>query len=264
MLASVLGCLCTCLNAQTVREKMFPNGEFFQFDGHAAFILRPDDQPTSPVAQPWVFYAPALAEYPDAHEEWMHRQFLAAGVAVAGIDVGEAYGSPESRKVFDRFFDELTERRGFGLRPCLLGRSRGGLWVSNWACDHPERFSGLAGIYPVFDLRTYPGLEKAAAAYDLTPSAFSQNLNQLNPIARVDVLASAKLPIYIIHGDEDTVVPLNANSAALAARYAAAGARGAIELNVAKGQGHNFWQGFFRCQALIDFVIDRAKNVSPR
>ena len=41
------------------------------------------------------------------------KQFLNAGVAVAGIDVGEAYGSPEGQKHFSALYKELTENRGF-------------------------------------------------------------------------------------------------------------------------------------------------------
>ena len=264
----ILGCL-VCLNlaftasldAQTVREKLFPNGEFFKFEDHPAFILRPEPGSASkPGNQPWVFYAPTLPAYPDTHEEWMHRQFLQAGIAIAGVDMGEAYGSPASRQVFDRFYDELTERRHLSKKPCLLGRSRGGLWVSSWACDHPERFAGIAGIYPVYDFRTYPGLPKAAAAYGVTEGELSKRLDEFNPIARAKVLAAAKLPIYIIHGDDDKVVPLDANSAALEAIYRAAGAESAITVNVIKGQGHNFWEGFFHCQELVDFVIKVAKS----
>ena len=100
----------------------------------------------------------------------MHEQFLAAGVAVAGIDVGEAYGSPRGREPVTALHRELTERHGFAARPCLLGRSRGGLWVTGWAVENPEKVAGIAGIYPVFDLRTYPGLDKAAPVYGLTPT----------------------------------------------------------------------------------------------
>lgn len=262
---ALCGCLLALFGAvppargQAVRETLFPDGEYFQFEGHDAFILKPPaNQRSQP--QPWVFYAPTLRAYPDKAEEWMHRQFLKAGIAVAGIDVGEAYGSPESRSVFDRFYAELTERRGLKAKPCLLGRSRGGLWVSSWACDHPERFSGLAGIYPVFDFRAYPGLEKTATAYHLTADQLQQKLEQLNPIARADAIAQAKLPVFIIHGDEDKVVPLEQNSAALAERYRQAGASDALELKIARGQGHNFWEGFFKCQELVDFVIKRARS----
>lgn len=256
-LAGMLSFAASPADAQVVREKLFPNGEFFQWQGHAAFILRPDgaksDRPL-----PWVFYAPTLAAYPDTHEEWMHRQFLAGGLAIAGVDVGEAYGSPDSRKIFDSFYDEVTNKRGLAPKPCLLGRSRGGLWVSSWACDHPERFSGLAGIYPVYDFRTYPGLEKTAKAYQLSTDELQNKIDQLNPIARTGALAKAKLPIFIIHGDEDKVVPLQANSAALEKQYQSAGSSSAIEVRVIKGQGHNFWEGFFRCQELVDFVIKQA------
>ncbi len=139
-------------------------GEAFLVQDRPAFVLLPPEgerrQP-----QPWILYAPTLPGYPDEHEKWMHEQFLAAGVAVAGIDVGESYGSPRRRELFTALYQELTKTRGFASKPCLFGRSRGGLWVTSWACDNPEKVAGIAGIYPVFDLRTYPGLAKAAPAY---------------------------------------------------------------------------------------------------
>jgi pimeloyl-ACP methyl ester carboxylesterase len=245
-------------NPADIKSLILP-GDAFYVEGRPAFILWPEESLRT-VPQPWVFYAPTLAGYPDEHEKWMHQQFLSAGVAVAGIDVGEAYGSPASRKVMDAFYEQMIKERGLAKKPCLLGRSRGGLWVSAWACDHPERFSGLAGIYPVFDFRTYPGIEKAAPAYELPPEELAQQVEQLNPIARMSILAKYKLPVVIIHGDEDTVVPLKANSTTFADTYKKAGAEDAINLIVVKGQGHNFWEGFFRCQALVDFVIARAKS----
>ena len=67
------------------------------------------------------------------------------------------------------------------------------------------------------------------------------------------------MTVLLIHGDEDKVVPLKENSAEFVARYRAAGATAAVTLIVAKGQGHNFWEGFFRCRALVDFVIKRTR-----
>jgi hypothetical protein len=56
----------------------------------------------------------------------------------------------------------------------------------------------------------------------------------------------------------ETVVYVSV-AAEFAARYKAAGAERAVRLIVAKGQGHNSWEGFFRCQELVDFVIARTK-----
>ncbi|MCA9045102.1 MAG: prolyl oligopeptidase family serine peptidase, partial [Planctomycetaceae bacterium] len=208
--------------------------------------------------QPWVMYGPTLPAYPDVHEKWMHEQFLAAGVAVAGVDVGEAYGSPTSQEYFTKLYDHLTTERGFAKKPCLLGRSRGGLWVSSWAIRNTDKVAGLAGIYPVFDLTTYPGLKRAAPAYGLTPKALEASLGEHNPIKQVDALANAKIPVFIIHGDEDKVVPLKENSATLYGTYQYLKSEDAIEVVIPKGQGHNFWPGFFHCRDLVDFTIRQA------
>jgi dipeptidyl aminopeptidase/acylaminoacyl peptidase len=244
-------------SGKPVKELILP-GESFLVEGRPAFVLLPPQKKrTRP--QPWVFYAPTLPGLPDQHEKWMHERFLEAGVAVAGIDVGEAYGSPRGRELFSALYRELTGRRAFAPRPCLLGRSRGGLWVTSWAADNPDKVAGLAGIYPVFDLRSYPGLATAAPAYGLTPKELEARLSEHNPIERVGLLAKAQVPAVLIHGDEDRVVPLKQNSAEFVARYKAQGAEGLVKLIVAKGQGHNYWEGFFRCQELVDFVVARAK-----
>jgi len=61
----------------------------------------------------------------------------------------------------------------------------------------------IAGVYPVSDLRTYPDLAKAAPAYELKTEELRAKLNAYNPIERAGVLAKAKVPAFIIHGDED-------------------------------------------------------------
>lgn len=242
------------------RDLILP-GEALLVEDRPAFILLPPEDKRQKI-QPWILYAPTLPGLPDAHEKWMHEQFLAAGVAVAGIDIGESYGSPKGRQLFSAFHKELMEKRGFAPKPCLLGRSRGGLWTAAWACEHPEQVAGLAGIYPVFDLRSYPGLEKAASAYGLSADELQSKLAEHNPIERIGALAKAKVPVLFIHGDDDKVVPLKENSAEFVARYKAAGADDAARLIVAKGQGHNYWEGFFRCQELVDFAIARAKEAA--
>ncbi len=69
-------------------------GETFEVAGRPAFVLLPAKEKRQ-TPQPWIFYAPAAPAYPDQHEKWMHEQFLNAGVAVAGIDVGRLTGVPK-------------------------------------------------------------------------------------------------------------------------------------------------------------------------
>ncbi len=233
-------------------------GQVSKVQGHAAFLILPD---TITKKTPWVWYAPTLPGLPGAEEKWMIEQFTRAGVAVAGIDVGESYGSPQGRALFTAFYQELVRRRGFSKRPCLLARSRGGLMLYNWAVEHPRWVAGIAGIYPVCDLRSYPGLEKACGAYGMTEEKLTAKLAANNPVDRVKSLARADVPIFQIHGDNDKTVPLDKNSAALAQQYRRFGER--MKLTVIKGQGHNMWPGWFHNQELVDFVIATATGKQP-
>lgn len=241
-------------------EQLILPGEILDVAGKPGFVFLPEASKRSK-PQPWIMYAPTLLpNYPDSHEKWMHEQFLAAGIAIAGVDAGEAYGSPAGSDAMDKLYSLLVEKRGFAARPCVLGRSRGGLWVSGWAIRNPDKVAGMACIYPVFDLSTYPGVAKAAPAYGHTPEEFEKQLDRFNPIRNVRKLADAKIPVAIIHGAIDEVVPLKQNSAQLKSVYSEAGQQSLVELIVIDDQGHNHWPGFFRCQELVDFAIAKASG----
>ena len=190
----------------------------------------------------------------------MFERFSRAGIAVAGIDVGESYGSPDGRKLFSALYRELTGKRGFAAKPVLLGRSRGGLMTLDWAAENADKVAGFAGIYPVCDIASYPGVDTASEAYQLTAEELSRSLAEHNPIDRLEPLARAGVPVFAIHGDVDTLVPLDRNSGEMKKRYEALG--GQMRLVVPPGQGHNYWEGFFQCRELVDFVIERA-TTSP-
>lgn len=225
--------------------------------GCRAFLLRPDHAVPGG-KQPWVWYAPTLPGLPAAEEAWMFERFLAAGIAIAGVDVGESFGSPRGRDGFSALYEELVRHRGFAAKPCLLARSRGGLMLYNWAVEHPESVAAVAGIYPVCDLTSYPGLAKTAPAYGCDEAQLADQLAQHNPVARLEPLARAGVPILHLHGDQDEIVPLEQNSAALAENYRRHG--GAVRLIVYPGQGHNYWPGWFQSPELVDFIIAHART----
>jgi pimeloyl-ACP methyl ester carboxylesterase len=244
------------------QAKVLPvSGELISIKGHEAFLIMPEHAAGNGKTA-WVWYAPTLPGLPGNEEKWMFQKFLDAGIAIAGIDVGESYGSPAGRALFSSFYKELVKKRGFAKTPCLLARSRGGLMLYNWAVEHPEHVACIAGIYPVCNLCSYPGLEKACGAYALTAEQLSARLADHNPIDRLQPLARARVPIFHIHGDNDVVVPIEKNSGELARRYKELG--GEITLSVITGQGHNMWVGWFESQELVDFVIAHANKKHAR
>jgi pimeloyl-ACP methyl ester carboxylesterase len=229
--------------------------EEFDFDGHRAFVIRPFPAPPGR-PQPWVWYAPTLPGLPGPEEAWMFARFRAAGLAIAGIDVGESFGSPRGRAVFAAFHRHMVSRRGFASKPGLLARSRGGLMLYNWAVEHPEAVACIAGIYPVCNLASYPGLANACEAYGLTEAELTTHLAEHNPVDRIAPLAAARVPVLHLHGDQDEIVPLAENSAALAEAYRRHG--GEVDLVEFPGRGHDRWFGWFESQALVDFVVRHA------
>lgn len=240
-------------DANTAAEQF--QRERFSVDDRPAFVIRPTK--TAPGPTPWVIYAPTLGNrHPGEAEAWMFRRFLSRGIAIAGVDVGESFGNPRGRNTYNALHQRLVSKEGFDKRACLLARSRGGLMLYCWAADNPDKVKCIAAIYPVCNLVSYPGLQRACGAYGMTESELAGVLSNHNPIDRLEPLAKAQVPIFHIHGDVDKVVPLEENSALVKERYVAAG--GSMELAIAKGQWHNMWPGFFECQELVDFVVKHA------
>jgi alpha-beta hydrolase superfamily lysophospholipase len=189
----------------------------------------------------------------------MLRQWLAQGIGIAGVDVGESFGNPRGRKVFSALWETATSKYGMSKRACLLPQSRGGLMLYNWAAENPERIACIAGIYTVCDLRSFPGLERACGAYAMTAAELEARLGDHNPVDRLASLAKAGVPIIHVHGDSDQVVPLEQNAGEVARRYKALG--GAVRLIVIPGKGHEICAEFFKCQELVDFVASHARVV---
>jgi len=254
-------CLVTGLSTQAAVKNLPIEGDVFTIKGRTAFLILPKKS-ASGICIPWVWYAPTLKGLPSKAEKWMFDKFLEKGIAIAGVDVGESYGNPEGRAIYSALYKELVDKRGLAEKTCLLARSRGGLMLYNWAAENPNSVACIAGIYPVCNLSSYPGLERACGAYGMTKEQLSAKLARHNPIDRLAALAKAKVPIYHMHGDNDKVVPLDKNSSELKKRYTKLG--GNMTLKIVAGQGHNMWPGWFHNQKLVDFVITHASKVKAK
>ena len=82
------------------------------------------------------------------------------------------------------------------------------------------------------------------------------HLTEYNPVDNLQGLIGNKIPIFCVHGDADTVVPLPDNSGLLQERYQSAG--GSITLKIIPGEGHKVSSSFFECAELAAFVIAHA------
>jgi hypothetical protein len=82
---------------------------YFSMNGHQAFILRPSGTTANSANTPWVWYAPTIVDgVPYESNSWLFQRLLEKGIAVAGIDVGESYGSPAGRAIYNEFYTYAT------------------------------------------------------------------------------------------------------------------------------------------------------------
>ena len=126
----------------------------------------------------------------------------------------------------------------------------------SWAVRNPTKLSVYAGIYPVQNLRSWPmkwNLGVTLRDFEMDEKTFIQRIDEHNPINHLAGMAKAKVPIFIVHGDSDKVVPLEENSGVVESRYRELG--GKVDVEVVPGAGHQFIDAFFKSKNLIEFLI---------
>jgi len=233
----------------------------FAVPGGSGFVIKPHGPETSG-QKPWVWYAPTFVKarpemrrYPNKSLDWLFTRLLDKGVWIAGVDVGESWGNAQGRKAYTQFYKYVRKEYALSPRPCLVGQSRGGIMVYNWAVEHPREVGCIVGIYPVTNLAGWPHLggDRILKAYGMSEAELRKHLGENNPIDRLAPLARAKVPVFHIHGDADKVVPLEQNTLELARRYKALG--GTAEVDVVPGKGHEEVPEFFQSERLLGFLL---------
>ena len=231
--------------------------EIFEIEGHKAVIHA---APKPAEGKPWLWYAPTLNGGVSIVGRKMYFEaFMKAGISIAGFDLGEVRGSPASSAKFTLFYDAMV-KRGFSEKPILLGQSRGGMMTLAWAFRNPDKIKAWVGIYPVCNLASWPlknSKPQTLADYALPEADLVARLKEFNPIDNLAGLATNKVPMFAVHGDNDVVVPYDDNTKLLKERYEAAG--GSFSVKIIPGEGHKVGPSFFECHELVDFVLKHAK-----
>lgn len=210
-------------------------------------------------SHPWLWYAPTfIGGLPGERHAQYFKPLLDAGFFIAGVEVGESYGSPKGTETYHAFYKYVVETFQLSPKAALLPQSRGGLMLYNWAVEHPESVACVAGIYSVCSFTSYPGVDKAAPAYEMTTESLQAALKEYDPIERLAPLAKAMVPIFHIHGDSDVVVPLDRNAGELVKRYQALG--GPATLKIVPGKGHEEVDEFFTDPDFLNFMIENGKG----
>ena len=184
----------------------------FEIDGRESFLIRPR-KPLS--GKPWVWRTEFFGAF-----DTVDRALLEKGWFIAYHCVSDLYGCPESIDMMKEFYDTVTEHFGLYEKPALFGFSRGGLYAVNFALKFSENSGVLYLDAPVLDIRSWPGglgvgsgspecWEQCKEIYQLNDNnayRFSDN-----PLDHVKELAATKVPVILVCGEADTLVPYAEN-----------------------------------------------------
>jgi pimeloyl-ACP methyl ester carboxylesterase len=210
----------------------------------------------------WLWEFPYWLGINDGFGNLQHRNYvekaLAAGFHVAGVDVGPSCGSPAAAEVCQEFYERLVADYGLHERARIMGQSHGGLIAYGWAFRQPACVDRVAGICPATDFRSWPTLPNVVAFpakgldYGLSLDELDRRAAEFNPIDNLAPLARAGVKILHIHGDEDKLVPMGANSTELARRYRDLG--GVAQIVVIPGLGHGGHE-LYESEPLLKFLL---------
>ena len=215
----------------------------FKVEGADATVVVP---PKPLPSRPWAWRGEFFGAFADADVA-----LVKAGWHLAYLKVPDLFGAPKAVKAWEKFHDRLVTTHGLHPRPGLIGLSRGGLYCMNWAATHPDRTLAVYLDNAVCDFKSWPGgkakglgtaagsdaeWKKLLAAYEFKSDA-EAIAYRLNPVDNLAPLAKAKIPLLLVYGDADTLVPVKENSEVVYDRYKALG--GPVERVVKPGQDHH-------------------------
>lgn len=192
----------------------------FQVDGRQCLLVVPK---TPLKGNPWIWRTEFFGAFPEAD-----IALLAEGVFVAYMDVSNMYGAPSAMEPMDKFYDHLTKKYRLSRKTVLEGFSRGGLFAFNWAAINPEKVAAIYADAPVCDFKSWPGGKGKGSGsvgdWDLCKKVYGLTDEQAtvftgNPVDNLKPLAEAKIPILIVCGEIDTVVPIDENTRVVEKRY---------------------------------------------
>lgn len=239
-------------SALAADPKPFP-GKPTKWEGFARYDFKVGEleaivvNPDKPLPdRPWVWRAEFFGAFADADVA-----LVKAGWHLAYVKVPDLFGSPKAVKQWEVFHTAMTGEYGLHPKPGLIGLSRGGLYTLNWAAAHPDQTLAVYLDNAVCDFKSWPGgtpkklgtgkgseaeWKKLLAAYEFKSDDEAVGY-KLNSVDNLKPIAKAKVPLLLVYGDKDAVVPHAENSELVYDRYTALG--GPAERVVKPGQDHH-------------------------
>ena len=189
----------------------------FRFEDRDALIVFPKCEKNGK----WLVKMEYFGAFPELEFEMLNR-----GWHLAYLQNHNRWGTDDDSDAKARFADFVSAEFGLENRFSCVGMSCGGICSVNFAARHPDKAGVLYLDAPVMNLLSCPcGLGVAtdklyAEFFEAMGLTVSELLNyRSHPVDFIGDLIEHRVPIALVCGDSDSVVPYIENGAILSAAY---------------------------------------------
>lgn len=207
----------------------------FLFKGRTAWVVEPSAAPLA--GKPWTWtmqWADAFVPrtgVPDLLKRGFHH---------VTIDLYPTRMDEKGIAAAAEFQDYLVKTLGFAPKANLIGMSWGGFFSVRYAAAHPEN---VGKIYLDAPLLSFAGFKAAKSApgigswFASRPPNDDWRSDKRMPVNMAEAVARAGIPVLLLYGGKDNVVPPDENCRPFAAAFKAA--KGKIEVHERTAYGHH-------------------------
>ena len=207
----------------------------FRFKGRMAWVVAPSVAPLDGTPWTWTMqWAEAFVERTGV------PALLKSGFHHVTIDLYPTRMDDTGIAAAAEFQDFLVKELGFAPKANLIGMSWGGFFSIRYAAAHP---GNVRRIYLDAPLLSFQRFKAAANARGIgswfasRPSDGEWRKDPRMPVNMAGAVAKAGIPILLLYGGKDDVVPPDENCRPFAAAFKAAG--GKIEEHCRPAYGHH-------------------------
>jgi len=224
----------------------------FEFKGCEAWVVEPSVAALGSMPWTWTMQwaAAFVPRTPVLH-------LLRKGWHHVTINTFKYKMNDEGVAISKAFQEFLVKELGFAPKACLVGLSWGGFFSTRYTAANP---SSVAAIYydcPLMNFDKFmskpPEQVKASIGpwADSIPTNWSADPRM--PVNMAGAVAKAGIPVYLVYGGVDAVVPPEANCEMFLARFKAAG--GDIKVDERKSYAHHPHGLEIDDTAIADFFV---------
>ena len=233
--------------------------ERFEFEGREAFLTFPDQCDTQ---KNWALKTEYRGAFPETEIDLLKK-----GFHVAFLRNRTRFATPEDCDAKARFCRYLQSTYGLCAQCVPIGMSCGGAHAVNFAGAYPELVKCMFIDAPVLNFLSYPGKigskehEKVwdAEFVHAYPGITRAGLLQFahHPLCQIPTLKAHQIPILMLYGTEDTVVPYEENGRLMELEYA--DAPNLLTVIPRQNQGHHPHGIPEHPEIIADYIIEHCK-----